>query len=777
MDATPNPDQRQPVTDIASPGPIDPSTGQPDRQAEVSALKTWLRQNVFSIVISAVVIALVFIYLDPIDTLKVVLGLGFIIFIHELGHFLAAKWCDVHVKTFSIGFGPAVPFCSYKWGETTYMVGVIPLGGYVSMVGEGTGESTPDGDPDDDENDPRSFKNKSVGSRMLIISAGVIMNVISGMAFFVAAYLHGVQEKPAVVGTVETGSAAWRQGMRTGDQIEQIDGRNNPFFDDIRPIVMSTLEGEEVPITVERDGKPLSFNVAPLRDEEVPYPQLGVAPPLRLTLIDTGREGLSRWGIRKSKPSIPPVVPGSPAALAKNPEFQPGDRIVAMSDPADPSKVTPVAEFDEYYRRMVDLALQPITFHVLRKGQPEGSEPVAIVVQPAYRTDLGVRMQMGKIAAVRKGSPAEKAGIIPVPLGSPPEAPGDRIAAVGISGPDGQRTWFANGKLPEEAGPDDVVEPLDPMLLPRQLERWAAEFPADKRAGLTVELIVLRLDGHTERREQVTLSYDDSFRYDREAVSNPNSPLPISGLGLAYWVQAVVVDVEPDSPAAEAGLKPADPVVAVRFRELDASGSRKDGEWIDIKPHQWASYEGILQRLPPHEMDVRIKRGEETQEVTLKGRPDPSWGLPDRGFHFEYDFRLQKANSIGEAIELGAYRTVRFIKIVYQNLYAMIFGRVSAKTMSGPLTIASVSYKIAGVDFWQFLLFLGMISVNLAVVNFLPIPVLDGGHMVFLIYEKITGRPVPERLFAIMMWTGLILILLLFAFVLRLDVLRLFGWF
>ena len=104
---------------------------------------------------------------------KVVLGLGFIIFIHELGHFLAAKWCDVHVRTFSIGFGPAVPFCSYKWGETTYMVGVIPLGGYVEMVGQTDGpESENDADHDDD---PRSFRRKTVGQRMLIISAGVIL--------------------------------------------------------------------------------------------------------------------------------------------------------------------------------------------------------------------------------------------------------------------------------------------------------------------------------------------------------------------------------------------------------------------------------------------------------------------------------------------------------------------------------------------------------------------------------------------------------------------------
>ena len=108
------------------------------------------------------------------------------------------------------------------------------------------------------------------------------------------------------------------------------------------------------------------------------------------------------------------------------------------------------------------------------------------------------------------------------------------------------------------------------------------------------------------------------------------------------------------------------------------------------------------------------------------------------------------------------------------NLYAMIRGRIDAQTMSGPLTIANVSYRFAGEDFWQFLLFIGMISVNLAVVNFLPIPVLDGGHMVFLILEKILGRPVPERVFAFAMYVGLALILSLMVWVIYLDVKRLF---
>src|SRR3954470_24020566 len=86
---------------------------------------------------------------------KVIVGLGFVIFIHELGHFLAAKWCDVHVETFSIGFGPPLPGCRFQSGETVYQVAVVPLGGYVKMVGEGAEE--------EGEDDPRSFKNKSVG--------------------------------------------------------------------------------------------------------------------------------------------------------------------------------------------------------------------------------------------------------------------------------------------------------------------------------------------------------------------------------------------------------------------------------------------------------------------------------------------------------------------------------------------------------------------------------------------------------------------------------------
>lgn len=794
-----NPDEPKPPhpRDIAEPGPIDPNTGQPDRGAEVTELKSWFRENLVSLVITAIVVTLVCVYLDPIDTLKVVLGLGFIIFIHELGHFLAAKWCDVHVRTFSIGFGPAVPFCSYKWGETTYMVGIIPLGGYVAMVGENEEE--------EGEEDPRSFRKKSVGQRMVIISAGVVMNVIFGLACFTAAYLHGVQEKPATIGYIESGGAAWRAGMRTDDHITKIGSRAHPYFDDLRPIVMSSSKDEQVPIAWERGGAVTDTTVTPIRDDGQRFPQLGISPPSRLTLLSG------------NKRKVNPTFPGTPAAAAE-PKFEPGDRIIEMTDPKNPEVLTPVDGFNEYHRRMVLLGDRDITCKVERK-KGNAVETATTTVKPTFRHDLGMRMRMGEVVALRARGSAE--GKVVARVEGPPPTPGDRITAVLLPpNMDGKRVWYVAGSVKWElpafnfnrSGDDlkklqDQVEvrPLDPLLLPRQLTKWAAD--ADLKAKVPVDVVVLREENHTEVTTRLALDYDPSFRFDREAALQPNSPQPLSALGLAYWVEAVVDEVAPGGPAAEAmtppgelpsgywhrflrwvglegrdvapggesmPLQPNDVIIAVRFKAKDGDGNNVAGEWkTDLKAHQWASADTVYQ-LGSEELDLKVKRGDKEITVTLKGRPDPNWPLDDRGLIFLAETDIQKASDVGDAMRLGGLRTVRFIKTVYMNLYAMVIGRVSAKTMSGPLTIANVSYKLAGEDFWQFLLFLGMISVNLAVVNFLPIPVLDGGHMVFLILEKILGRPVPERLFAFAMYTGLFLILCLMVFVLFLDVGRLF---
>ena len=112
-----------------------PNTSAP---AEPEKPGNWLSKNFMPLLFVAAAIGVVIWKdLNISNTLIVVVGLGLVVFLHELGHFMAAKFCDVHVEAFSIGFGKAIPGCHFKYGETTYKIGYIPLGGYVKMVGEG----------------------------------------------------------------------------------------------------------------------------------------------------------------------------------------------------------------------------------------------------------------------------------------------------------------------------------------------------------------------------------------------------------------------------------------------------------------------------------------------------------------------------------------------------------------------------------------------------------------------------------------------------------------
>ncbi|MFN5533949.1 MAG: site-2 protease family protein, partial [Planctomyces sp.] len=120
--------------------------------------------------------------------LAVVFGLGMVIFFHELGHFAVAKWCNVHVERFSIGIGPII--WSHQRGETEYALSVLPLGGYVKMLGQDDMDPNQMTSSEIAEN-PRSYSSKTVPQRMAIISAGVLMNVATGFLFFAIGYWNG----------------------------------------------------------------------------------------------------------------------------------------------------------------------------------------------------------------------------------------------------------------------------------------------------------------------------------------------------------------------------------------------------------------------------------------------------------------------------------------------------------------------------------------------------------------------------------------------------------
>lgn len=727
------------------PEPTEPNPG----------LAAWIKQNSFSLAIGLAVVVAIFRYLNPADVILAALGLTAIIFLHELGHFAAAKLCKVRVETFSIGFGPALPFCSYKYGETTYKLAMVPLGGFVKMLGEGEGASDEEGD-----DDPRSFKNQSVGERMFIISAGVIMNILFGAVLFVVVYMHGLEEQPATIARMEPAGAAWRAGLHSGTEIEKIASRENPWFDDIRPIIWFTDRGEQLPMVFNYRGEQIAMDIEPLKGDESPYPVIGISPPDQPVLSDFKRN------------PAPPYRRGTVAAQA-SPALESGDRIVAMTDPESDGAVTPLqptaedppAEILVLHKRMALLAGKPVTLHVRRKGQAEDAPPTVITLPPSYHKTTGLRMRMGEITALRQNSPATTA--------KTPVQPGDQITEVEVTDANGVlRIWSADPKAlgtPREE--TRIVVPLDPVTLPLELNRWADAKPNSK----TVKLTVLRDVDHSRKPIVLDLTWDDLGRFDVTMISSPTNPVALNGLGLAYQALTVVDGVVPDSPAAQQDIQPNDRIVAVQFKAENGEGKVTEGAWQDIKPTYWAYINEVLQKTAPFTVVVRIDRGGETREVTLQAIDDPNHPTEDRGLLFKPETRLMQAESILEALTMGGQRTLRSIQSIYMNLYAMAFGRVSfTKTVSGPITLARASYIIAGEDIWKLILLLALISINLAVVNFLPIPVLDGGHMMFLTYEWIRGKPAPDSVQTILTFVGLGLILLLMLTVVGLDIWRLF---
>ncbi len=220
------------------------------------------------------------------------------------------------------------------------------------------------------------------------------------------------------------------------------------------------------------------------------------------------------------------------------------------------------------------------------------------------------------------------------------------------------------------------------------------------------------------------------------------------------------------------------------------------GEWIDLKGkarydpgdayEQWAYINLSLQSRDEVQMLVK---GADGKEVYLPGRTDSepegvvtavadaAWPQAERGVIFEADVWVQKADNTWTALVYGVRRTGEFIRQIMLNLRAVVTGRVSTKSFAGPVGIASTAFAMAS-DPFDLLLILGIISVNLAVANFLPIPVLDGGHMVFLIYEKLRGRRPSEAVQTGATIAGVVFLLTLVVLITFQDVgsLGLFRW-
>ncbi|MFH1039151.1 MAG: RIP metalloprotease RseP [PVC group bacterium] len=215
--------------------------------------------------------------------------LGILIFVHELGHFLVARRFGVYIKKFFLGFDiGGLKLFSYKGRETEYGIGILPLGGYVKMAGQ---EDLPPGDEEareklenEDRDIPpeRRFDRRPLPQRAAIVFAGPLMNLILGLVVFILVAMIGIEVprylSEPLVGLVEKGLPAEAAGVQPGDRILAVGGRKIEDWPALRWELRLVRSGEEVPITLEREGERLTVMVRPEIVRGTGYPRIGILP-------------------------------------------------------------------------------------------------------------------------------------------------------------------------------------------------------------------------------------------------------------------------------------------------------------------------------------------------------------------------------------------------------------------------------------------------------------------------------------------------------------------
>jgi regulator of sigma E protease len=288
----------------------------------------------------------------------VVAVLGFMILIHEFGHYAVAKWLGVRVEQFAIGFGKRL--VGFRRGETDYRINAIPLGGYVKMSGENP--------MDERSDDPREFMNHSRWHRFLIAIAGPTMNIVLAIVLLTTIYMvhyeyPAVYDEAPVIGWVQKDTPAAKSGFEVGDKITRIDDVQNPTWREVE-LKQALNPGQPLVVDVVRNGQTLEKTVVP---EASGVDEIGWAG----------------WAPKEDTVTITDLQPDMPAEKAGLKE---GDQILTL----DGKPVPALAAMVESLEATKD---KPITLTVLRKGEQKTFTVQPVLADKRYRIGIG-SMQM-----------------------------------------------------------------------------------------------------------------------------------------------------------------------------------------------------------------------------------------------------------------------------------------------------------------------------------------------------------------------------------------------
>jgi regulator of sigma E protease len=702
----------------------------------------------------------------------VLIGFSSIIFVHELGHFLVARACSVRCDVFSIGIGPRL----FGWkkgiglsfgkspedrnkkteeetpagaargtgtigdleqtaepkvtrnpsspdksvGETDYRISILPLGGYVRMLGQD------DMDPTKISSDPRSFGRRPIWQRMCIVSAGVVMNVITAAIIFSVIFAPsvGVKNPPAISGEVMYNSPAANAGFTPGLRIVRIDD-DKPLgymeFTDL--MIASALSKGDKPVkfeTLDSAGQTKFIEVVPGKIPGVRFLAIGVSPMPSTQIVSIATD--EEW-----KEIIKDIKNGD--------QLKRGDRItriktdgakdwIILKDPKDNDTSGFDTGFVAMNKALQESGGKDVTITVENTSR---SAPQDIVISPKFNLRggnigptpgiIGMYPRV-KILDVGKDSPAEKAGL----------QEGDVVLQVGS----------LQNKCPS------LNEFLDTVKA---------------SPGKDVTLVVQREGSSSPLTIKVPA---------KKVTDDEGKPIGQLGVGVGGDYEHAVITTHD----REAFF----PVEEIRGSAITAINDKPVKSWTDVFDIGRAA-----EPNKPLKIDFTYPSGEKSSfTINLNGtadKPDPimnsiankvpayaySMGLPVE--HLNWTQKASESGGLVEAMQMGMQHTWKFMQQTYLTLRGLFIGTVSPKELHGIVGIAKVGYDVQDRGLTHLFFILAVVSVNLAVANFLPLPIVDGGLFLMLILEKIRGKPLSLKLQHSIQLVGIVALIGLFLFV------------
>ena len=309
--------------------------------------------------------------------LAVAVVLGFMILIHEFGHYAVAKLLGVRVEVFSIGFGKRL--LGFRRGDTDYRISAIPLGGYVKMSGENP--------MDERTGDPGEFLSHPRWHRFLIAIAGPSMNILLAIGLLTFVYMvhyeyPAVLDEPAVIGWVLPDTPAAKAGIQIGDRIAHLDGIDNPTWKQVVP-KEALSPNQPLDVTFERNGKPFEKTIVP-------------------EAYGVNQMGFAGWDPKEPSVTVTDLEKGMPAEKAG---IKIGDEILTVDGKSIPA-------IEAMIEALKQTQGKPIELTVLRNGQQKTftMQPVLTDIpgQEEKRYRVGLGSQPMKVSALPLGAAFRK---------------------------------------------------------------------------------------------------------------------------------------------------------------------------------------------------------------------------------------------------------------------------------------------------------------------------------------------------------------------------------